>query len=107
MALELGDDLVALARADGGGGIRAMLEALRDGLQRETGAWVPVLALRAGALPASGWLLLATLARANVTIFNYRLQLNFDPAWSALAESYFLLGNWNLLWYAAIGGVLH
>lgn len=58
VALELGDDLLALARADGGGGIRAMLEALRDGLQRETGAWVPVLALRAGALPASGWMLL-------------------------------------------------
>jgi hypothetical protein len=48
-------------------------------------------------------LLLATLARAQLTIFNYRLQLDFDPAWSALAESYFLLGNWNLLWYAAIG----
>jgi hypothetical protein len=60
------------------------------------------LKLAAGGLGVA-IVLLAALARANVTIFNYRLQLDFDPAWSALAESYFLLGNWNLLWYAAIG----
>ncbi len=47
--------------------------------------------------------LLVVLAQSNVTIFNYRLSLVFDPAWPALAQSYFLLGNWNLLWYAAIG----
>ena len=46
--------------------------------------------------------LLAVLAQANVALFNYRLHLDFDPAWRALGESYFLLANWNLLWYAAI-----
>jgi len=56
----------------------------------------------------AGGLVLATVllvlfAQANVTIFNYRLHLDFDPAWWALGESYFLLGNWNLLWYAAFG----
>ena len=60
------------------------------------------LRLAAGGLGVA-IVLLAALARANVTIFNYRLRLDFDPAWSALAESYFLMGNWNLLCYAAIG----
>ena len=46
--------------------------------------------------------LLVVLAQSSVTIFNYRLSLDFDPAWRALAESYLLMGNWNLLWYAAI-----
>ena len=47
--------------------------------------------------------LLVVFAQANVTIFNYRLHLDFDPAWRALGDSYFLLGNWNLLWYAVVG----
>ena len=47
-------------------------------------------------------LLLLVLARTSVTIFNYRLHLDFDPAWVALGESFFLLGNWHLLWYGAL-----
>ena len=48
-------------------------------------------------------LLLAVLAQTNVTVFLYRLHLDFDPGWRQLGESFFLLGNWNLLWYAVIG----
>ena len=51
-------------------------------------------------------LLLAVLAQTNTVIFNYRLHLDFDPAWGALGQSYFLFGNWNLLWYGAIVCVL-
>ncbi len=29
----------------------------------------------------------------------HALHLEFAPAWSALGESYFVFGNWNLLWY--------
>jgi hypothetical protein len=63
---------------------------------------------RHGPKIVAGGLALATvvlvlLAQGNVTIFNYHLHLDFDPAWWALGDSYFLLGNWNLLWFAAIG----
>lgn len=51
-------------------------------------------------------LLLAVLAQTNVAVFQYRLHLDFDPAWRQLGESFFLLGNWNLLWYAVIGIVI-
>lgn len=47
-------------------------------------------------------LVLLGLTRTSVTIFNYRLHLDFDPAWLALGESFFLLGNWHLLWYGAL-----
>ena len=50
----------------------------------------------------SALLLLLVLARTSVTIFNYRLHFDFDPAWVALGESFFLLGNWHLLWYGVI-----
>lgn len=46
--------------------------------------------------------LLAVLAQTNATVLGYRLHLDFEPAWLALGESYFLLGNWNLLWYGAL-----
>ncbi len=46
--------------------------------------------------------LLAVLAQTHPVIFNYRLHLDFAPAWARSVESYFLLGNWNLLWYGAI-----
>lgn len=46
--------------------------------------------------------LLAVLAQTHPVIFKYPLHLDFDPAWQALGESYFLLANWNLLWYGAI-----
>jgi hypothetical protein len=47
-------------------------------------------------------LALLTLARTEPTILGYRLHLNFAPAWAQLAKSYYLMGNWNLLWYAVI-----
>jgi hypothetical protein len=43
------------------------------------------------------------LARFKLNVFNYQINLNFDPAWGDLSNSYFLLGNWHLLWYGAIG----
>jgi len=46
--------------------------------------------------------LLVVLARFKLSLFNYQLNLNYQPAWGDLAESYFLLGNWHLLWYGAI-----
>jgi type III secretion protein V len=58
VALELGADLLALARADGGAAVRAPLAALREEFEREVGLTLPPLALRPGPLPASGWSLL-------------------------------------------------
>ena len=51
-------------------------------------------------------LLLAVLVQTQATFFNYRLHLDFDLAWRALAESYFMYGNWNLLWYRALMAAL-
>ena len=45
---------------------------------------------------------LLVLARIHPTVLGYHLHLDFAPAWEGLADSFFLLGNWNLLWYAAI-----
>lgn len=42
------------------------------------------------------------LAQFRVSIFNYQLKLDFDPAWGDLVQSYFLLGNWHLLWFGVI-----
>jgi hypothetical protein len=50
--------------------------------------------------------LLVALARFKFRIFNYDLALNYAPAWADLAESYFLLGNWHVLWYGAIAAAL-
>jgi len=47
-------------------------------------------------------LVLLVLARTEPTILGYRLHLNFAPAWAQLVKSYYLMGNWNLLWYAVI-----
>jgi hypothetical protein len=52
---------------------------------------------------ALGALALLIFARATPRILGYQLHLDFEPAWDALAQSFFLLGNWHLLWYAAIG----
>jgi hypothetical protein len=60
----------------------------------------------AGAAFALAILLLAVLAQTNVSIFYYRLHLDFEPAWRSLGESFFLLGNWNLLWYGLIAIVV-
>ncbi len=47
-------------------------------------------------------LVLLVLARTEPAILGYRLHLNFAPAWAQLVKSYYLMGNWNLLWYAVI-----
>jgi hypothetical protein len=47
-------------------------------------------------------LALLTLARTEPMLLGYRLHLNFAPAWAQLVKSYYLMGNWNLLWYAVI-----
>jgi hypothetical protein len=46
--------------------------------------------------------LLAVVARMKLTVFAYRLDLDFDPPWRDLFQSYFLLGNWNLLWFGVV-----
>jgi len=51
-------------------------------------------------------LVLATAAQTTLVVSGHPLHLEFAPAWSALAESYFLLGNWNLLWYGVPVAVL-
>ena len=45
---------------------------------------------------------LLVLARTHPVVLGYRLHLDFAPSWEGLVESFFLLGNWHLLWYAAI-----
>jgi hypothetical protein len=45
---------------------------------------------------------LAVLAQTHPIIFNYQLHLDFAPPWNAIAETHFLLANWNLLWYGAL-----
>jgi len=47
-------------------------------------------------------LVLLALARIGPTILGYQLHLNFAPAWAQLVKSYYLMGNWNLLWYAVV-----
>jgi hypothetical protein len=49
---------------------------------------------------------LAVLAQTSPVVFNYRLHLDFDPAWRALVETHFLLSNWHLLWYATVVAAL-
>jgi len=36
----------------------------------------------------------------------YRLHFDFAPAWESLVDSLFLLGNWNLLWYAVVATIV-
>lgn len=60
----------------------------------------------AGAGLAGALLLVAVFAQTHPVVFNYQLHLDYAPAWSALTESYFLLGNWHLLWYGAVVAAL-
>ncbi|MEP6656006.1 MAG: hypothetical protein ABJC33_02145 [Betaproteobacteria bacterium] len=70
-------------------------------------AWWPRRGLRvAGVSFAAAALLLAFLAQTHPVLLNYRLHLDFDPQWAALGRSYFLLGNWHLLWYGAIAAAV-
>ena len=59
-----------------------------------------------GLLFSSAALALFVVASTSMTILNYRLHLDFDVAWDSLARSYLLLGNWHLLWYAAVATAL-
>jgi hypothetical protein len=45
---------------------------------------------------------LLVLARTEATVLGYHLHLDFGPPWLGMFESMFLLGNWHLLWYAAL-----
>jgi hypothetical protein len=55
---------------------------------------------------ALGIVTLIVLAQSSPVIFNYRLHLDFAPAWGALVESFFMLANWNLLWYGVIAAAI-
>ena len=50
----------------------------------------------------AGALVLLYLSQSAPMILGYRLHLDFEPPWHALAEAYFLLNNWHLLWYAVV-----
>ena len=49
---------------------------------------------------------LLVLAQTHPVVLGYRLHLDFAPAWMALLDSFFLLGNWHLLWYAVIAAAI-
>ena len=53
-----------------------------------------------GICAALAALLLLIIARTEPVILGYRLHLNYAPAWRELVRSSFLMGNWNMLWYA-------
>jgi hypothetical protein len=55
-----------------------------------------------GIAAAASALVLLFLARTNTVVLGYQMHLNFEPAWAQLVKSYFLMGNWNLLWYGVI-----
>jgi hypothetical protein len=68
---------------------------------------IATLLPRRGVKPALGllaaiWFVILVLAQSNPTLLGRPLHLAFDPNWPSLAESYFLLGSWNLLWYAVL-----
>ncbi len=46
--------------------------------------------------------ILLFLARTNTVLLGYQMHLDFAPAWAQLGISYFLAGNWNLMWYGFI-----
>ena len=70
-------------------------------------ALMPRRGLRAlGIAAALSALILLFLARTNTVILGYQMHLNFAPAWAQLVKSYFLMGNWNLLWYGFIAIVI-
>ena len=49
---------------------------------------------------------LLVLAQTHPVVLGYRLHFDFAPAWNSLLDSFFLLGNWNLLWYAVIATII-
>jgi hypothetical protein len=49
---------------------------------------------------------LLVLAQTSTNILGYRLQLDFEPPWSGLFESLFMLGTWNVLWYGVVAAAI-
>src|SRR6185503_19955138 len=49
---------------------------------------------------------LLVLAQTHPVMLGYRLHFDFAQAWNSLLDSLFLLGNWNLLWYAIMAMVV-
>jgi hypothetical protein len=66
------------------------------------GAWpragLRLVGLSAAALAAA----LTIVSRYSPTVLGYTVHLTFEPAWSALRDAFFMLGNWHLLWYAVL-----
>lgn len=46
--------------------------------------------------------LMLLLAQTDPVVLGYRLHLEFDMPWAALADAYFAFGNWHLLWYGCV-----
>jgi hypothetical protein len=70
-------------------------------------AWLPRLGPRiAVAGFAAAFIAMIALAQFRLSVFNYQLKLDFDPAWGDLVQSYFLLGNWHLLWFGVIASAV-
>jgi hypothetical protein len=51
-------------------------------------------------------LLVLALAQSDTTLAGYRLHLDYQPQWRSQVAAYLLLGNWHLLWYAALAAAL-
>ncbi|MEO6928799.1 MAG: hypothetical protein ABI190_06490, partial [Casimicrobiaceae bacterium] len=49
---------------------------------------------------------LLVLAQTSAVVLGYRLHLDFAPPWSALFDSLFMLGTWNILWYGVLAAAL-
>ena len=65
-------------------------------------AWPRYAARIAGISLGAALGLMLLLAQTEPVILGYRLHLEFDMPWSALAEAYFAFGNWHLLWYGCV-----
>ena len=59
-----------------------------------------------GIAPALIVFALLVLAQTHPVVLGYRLHFDFAPAWDSLLDSFFLLGNWNLLWYAIVATIV-
>ena len=55
---------------------------------------------------AAGAVALLVLAQTTPIILGYALHLDFAPDWAALGNSYFMFGNWHLLWYGVIAAAV-
>ena len=70
-------------------------------------ALLPRIGLKIAAAGLAALLfLLAVVAQSSFVLMGYTVHLRFAPAWPALGENAFVLGNWNLLWYGVIVAVL-